>query len=102
MIHVIATLKVKPGARDQLLEEFKKLVPQVLNEQGCIEYGVAVDLETGLSSQIKNGLDTVIVVEKWKDLDALDLHSKASHMNTYREKVKDILLTTQLQILQPI
>lgn len=45
MIHVIAIITAKPGMRDNILTQFRANVPAVLAEQGCIEYGAAVDAE---------------------------------------------------------
>jgi len=100
MIHVIATITVKPGKREAFLREFARLVPDVRGEKGCIEYGPAVDLETGISVQEPCRQDAVIVIEKWVDLEALKAHSVAPHMAAYRERVKEIMVGTSLQILR--
>ena len=39
MIHVVAKIEVVPGKRDAFLDEFHRLVPEVLAEEGCVEYG---------------------------------------------------------------
>lgn len=100
MIHVIATITVKPGTREAFLREFARLVPDVRGETGCIEYGPAVDLPTDISAQEPLRKDAVIVIEKWVDLGALKAHSVAPHMDEYRKRVKDMVLGTSLQILQ--
>ena len=46
MIHVIATVELNPGTRDKFLAEFRKIIPDVKAEAGCIEYGPAIDAET--------------------------------------------------------
>ena len=51
MIYVIATLDLEPGSRGAFLSEFRKVVPLVRQEAGCIEYGPAVDATTGIASQ---------------------------------------------------
>ena len=47
MIHVLAVITAKPGMRNEILSHFRANVPAVQAEQGCIEYGAAVDLENG-------------------------------------------------------
>lgn len=47
MIHVLAVITAQAGMRDSILAHFRANVPAVLAEQGCIEYGAAVDLENG-------------------------------------------------------
>ena len=65
MIHVIAVIDLNPGTRDAFVGEMKKIVPLVKAENGCIEYGPAVDLASGAADQLHLGENTVVVVEKW-------------------------------------
>ena len=101
MIHVIATIQLHPGVRDRFLDEFRKLVPDVRAENGCLEYGAAVDVDSGLGPQLPLRPDVVTVVEKWADLDALRAHAKTPHMGAYRERVKAYVAGTSLQVLEP-
>ena len=101
MIHVIATIELNPGTRDAFLVEFRKLIPDVHAEQGCIEYGPAIDAVTDIPNQAKYGPDTVVVVEKWADVAALKAHSIAPHMDAYRVRVKDYIRTVDLRVLDP-
>jgi quinol monooxygenase YgiN len=102
VIHVIATIELYPDKRVQFLREFDLIVPEVRAEIGCIEYGGATDLPTGLSSQVAIRPDVVTVVEKWLSLEALIAHRTAPHMNTFRERVKTLILRTTLQVLTPV
>jgi quinol monooxygenase YgiN len=43
----------------------------------------------------------VTVIERWEGLDALRAHLAAPHMQEYRARVKDYVVRTQLQVLQP-
>jgi quinol monooxygenase YgiN len=101
MIHVLATVRVAPGRREEFLAEFRQLVPQVHAEQGCIEYGAAIDIVTMLPAQIAPRDDVVLVIEKWEDVAALEAHLMAPHMLAYRGRVKALVLGTELQILEP-
>ena len=101
MIHVIAVITAKPGLRDTVLEAFRANVPAVKAEQGCIEYGAAVDLENGPGFQKKYGADTFVVIEKWESLDALKAHAAAPHMAAYGAKTKDMLASRAVHILTP-
>jgi quinol monooxygenase YgiN len=102
VIHVLATIRLNPGTRDAFLREFQRLIPFVRQEQGCIEYGPAIDLTTGNAMQELVGEDAVIVVEKWASVDALKAHSQAPHMADYRIAVKDFVASVQLRVLQPV
>jgi quinol monooxygenase YgiN len=101
MIHVIATIQVEPGTRDAFLAEFRKVVPHVRDEAGCLEYAAAIDVATPLSVQDPIRNDVVMVVEKWESIDALLAHLKAPHMADYRERVKEYVDGVRLQVLQP-
>ncbi|GIW81024.1 MAG: hypothetical protein KatS3mg105_2831 [Gemmatales bacterium] len=102
MIHVIATIEVHPGKRDAFLEEFRKIMPTVRAETGCLEYGPAVDFPSDIAAQTPIRENVVTIVEKWDSLDALKAHLAAPHMAEYRNRVKDIVQSVQLQILQPV
>jgi quinol monooxygenase YgiN len=101
MIHVLATIELNAGRREEFLAEFHRLMPLVRAEQGCIEYGPAVDLPTGLPAQEPVRPQTVVVIEKWADLPALHAHLQAPHMVEYRGRVKEFVRAVRLQILQP-
>jgi quinol monooxygenase YgiN len=101
MIHVIATIDVAPGRREAVLAEFQRIVPLVRAETGCLEYGPAVDVSSGIASQVPLRDNVVTVVEKWQSLDALRAHATAPHMLEYRRRVKDLVVRVQLQILEP-
>lgn len=100
MIYVHATIEVKPGRRADFLEEFRKIVPLVRAEQGCLEYGPAVDVVTDITAQADVRDDIVEVVEKWDSVEALKEHLVAPHMVTYRPKVRDMLVGTTLRIMR--
>ena len=101
MIHVIASVELHPGKVDAFLVEFHKLVPKVKAEDGCIDYGPAVDAKTDIAAQIPCRENTVTVVERWEGLNALNAHLVAPHMEEYRESVKDLVAGVTLQILEP-
>jgi quinol monooxygenase YgiN len=101
MIHVLATVELANGKRPDFLTEFARVVPFVRAEKGCIEYGPAVDISSGIPMQAPVRENTVVIVEKWSDLEALKAHLIAPHMKTYREAVKDIVKGMAVQILKP-
>ena len=100
MIHVLAEIQIADGKRDAFLAEFHKIVPDVLAEDGCIEYGPTVDATTDIGAQLTDP-NVVTVVEKWESLAHLKAHLVAPHMNTYRERVKDLVDGLRLKVLEP-
>jgi len=101
MVHVIATIDVAPGKRDEYLKLFADLVAKVQAEDGCIAYGPALDIDSGIRVQIPIRENVVTVVEQWASLEALQAHLTAPHMGEYKEAVKDIVVGLTLQVLQP-
>lgn len=101
MIFVIAEIELAEGKQTEFLEAFHQLVPLVLEEEGCIEYGPAIDEETDIPVQVINGSQIVTVMEKWESVDALKAHLSAPHMLTYREQVADLVKGTVLKVLKP-
>ena len=101
MIHVIATIELADGGRDAFLKEFRVVVPKVRAEAGCLEYGPSVDMVSGIPAQAALRPNVVTVVEKWSDLASLKAHLAAPHMQEYRPRVKHLVRSTTLQILEP-
>ena len=99
MIHVIASIQVKPGSRSEFIEIFKSNVPDVKAEEGCIDYAPTVDINTDIPPQIMDE-NIVTILEKWESIEALKTHLTAPHMLSYREKVKDIVENVSIKVLQ--
>jgi quinol monooxygenase YgiN len=101
MIHVIATVELHEGQRDAFLAEFHKVVPLVLAEEGCLEYGPAVDLPTSILVQHAPRPDVVTIIEKWSSVAHLERHLVAPHMGEYRPRVKPLIARSTLHVLTP-
>ena len=101
MIHVVAVVTAKPGKREEILTHFRANAPACRAEKGCIEYGPAVDAENALGFQTKVGPDTFLVIEKWESMEALKAHAAAPHMAAYAAKVKELIASRTIHILQP-
>ena len=91
MIYVVATIELAEGKRNDFLKRVRQLVPEVRAEKGCVEYGPAIDVPTGLKAQIPLRENVVVMMEKWEDLKSLETHLTAPHMLKYREDVKGMV-----------
>lgn len=100
MIIVLVSVKVKSDSHKAFIDCFKANVPNVLAEDGCIEYFPAVDFPTAMPPQQLDPL-VVTIIEKWENLDKLKAHLGAPHMASYREATKDMVEGMKLKILQP-
>lgn len=101
MIHVIAIITTKPGLRDAVLKEFRANMPAVHAEEGCIEYGPAIDAEGIGAIQTAFGPDTFVVIEKWESPAALKAHGAAPHMAAYGAKTKEMIASRVIHVLSP-
>jgi len=100
MIHVMATIEVAEGKRNDFLKIVHQLVPKVKAEKGCLEYGPTIDVPTGFKAQIPIRENVVTMVGKWADLKALEAHLSPPHMIAHREEVKSLVVSSKLQVLQ--
>lgn len=99
MIHVLAIITAKPGKRAEILQSFHANIPAVLAEDGCIEYGPAIDAEGMGAIQTRLGEDTFVVIEKWASPDALKAHGAAPHMVAYGAKTRDMVASRVIHVL---
>ena len=99
MIHVIASITLKDTQLESFIEIFKANIPNVMKENGCIEYSATVDVETDVAIQ-QTDQNVVTVIEKWESLSHLKAHFTAPHMLDYKYRVDDMVETVSLKILQ--
>ena len=101
MVNVIASIRVKPGKRADLIAAFNANVPNVLAEAGCIDYYPNVDIDAHMTYPPQDMDENVVtIIEKWESLEALHAHTKAPHMATYREQVKDLVEGVSVKVLE--
>ncbi|TGU74922.1 antibiotic biosynthesis monooxygenase [Geomonas terrae] len=101
MICVLASIRVKEGAREAFLKIFNENVPKVKGEAGCIEYFPALDIDAALPVQVRDER-VVTIIEKWQSVEALHAHLASPHMLDYKERVQDLVEDVTLKVLQPV
>ena len=82
MIVVAALLKVVDGKGDELEQEFRKLVPKVLNDPGAISYVVHRNIDDP---------SKFFVYEKYESRDALKYHSSTEHFKEFSRAIAAML-----------
>ena len=100
-VSVLAAVRVKSGQVEQFLEIFRANVPNVLAEDGCLEYAPSIDVDSGMAAQ-ELAPEGVTILERWASLAALKAHSVAPHMLAYREQVSDIVESVSLKVLRKV
>ncbi|MEJ2728889.1 MAG: putative quinol monooxygenase [Deltaproteobacteria bacterium] len=101
MIHVIATIELKPSCREAYLEVLQNNVPNVKAEAGCLAYEPALDIDSGLPVQIAVRENVVTIVEAWESLEHLVAHLKTPHMLAYRNAVADYVENVSVHVMSP-
>jgi quinol monooxygenase YgiN len=102
MIHVLAYFNAKPGRRDALLAEFRKVMPIVKAEKGCLYYVPAIDTPGLGNDPTKLGQDGFVVVEHWNSLADLEAHAAAPHMATFFAAIKDLMADFTVHLVAPV
>jgi quinol monooxygenase YgiN len=80
MIAVIATLPVKPEKREAALAAAREMMAGVANEDGTLEYTLNIDEEDP---------DTLIFIERYRDMTALTAHNATPHFKAFMEKAAE-------------
>ena len=101
MIHVIATIELKPDSREDFLKVLGDNVSNVKGEAGCLAYEPAVDIDSGLPVQGVVRENVVTILEAWESLEHLVAHLNAPHMLSYRDAVTDYVENVSVQIMAP-
>jgi quinol monooxygenase YgiN len=97
MIRIVAILTAKIGHRGPLAEVLHAVAPAVRAEPGCLEYQPVVDAD---HSPVKFGADTLVVIEKWQDKDALESHNAGAPLAEFREKARHLLARADVYVLE--
>lgn len=101
VVHVLAEIRLAPGARERFLAEFRLLEPIVRAEDGCVKYIGAFDTQTAIAAQAPVRHDVVMVIETWQSEAALARHLDEPHMIEYRKRVKSLVSSTVIHVLSP-
>ena len=101
MLTVIAEIRTRPGQhhRQAVLDQFSKITPTVLQEEGCHGYAPLVDHAAGVSFQTTSP-DSIVMVEQWESVAHLEAHLQTPHMKAYGEAVKGDVLEMNIRILE--
>jgi quinol monooxygenase YgiN len=90
MIYVIATLTLKPGAREHILAPARACIAETRKEKGCISY----DLLDSVADP-----ETMVFVERWETREDLSAHSKQPHLTVWREASGPHLVSRVIEIV---
>jgi quinol monooxygenase YgiN len=82
MISVVAKLVVQDGKAEETIEAFKAMLPKVAQEKGTLLYSL---------NRNPNDPNTIVVIERYTDKDALTEHSSTPHFKEFSKKLGAVL-----------
>lgn len=92
MILVLGTVQLAPKKLDGARPAMERMVSASRAEEGCIAYGYGQDVLDP---------DTIHVVEKWRDMAALEAHFATPHMKEWRGVMGELGLSGRaLQVFE--
>ena len=100
MLTVVAEICVKTGRRQAVLDAVKKLIPQVLEEDGCHQYDALLDHQAQVPWK-QNSPDSIFMLEQWETLRHLEQHQQMPHMDAHRAIIKDDVVDVKILVLEP-
>lgn len=102
MIIVLARNVLKPGCRDAFIRLYQENLPNVLAEKGCIQYQLTKNADSGLARQIPIDENTLIFVECWESIEALQAHLASPHMKAFAAAAGELRESSELRIVTPV
>lgn len=89
MLLLNVTYTMKPGMRDTFLKEVQAqgILDAVRQEDGCMQYAYYLPVEED---------DTLLLVERWRDRAAQQVHLTTSHIAALAKIKADCVVGTQI------
>lgn len=81
MIVLVAVLNAAEGKGNEIVEEFKKLVPKVRQDPGTIAYTI---------NQAADNPDKILVYEKYENQEALQYHGQTEHFRAFGQATRSL------------
>lgn len=91
MIHLIATLTIKPGSLDAIREAVMPCIEATRREDGCVSY----DLHQSLTDE-----NTLVFVERWETRAHLEAHFDTPHLIAWREAGSPYFIDRKIEIIE--
>lgn len=79
MIVLLSTVPLDPDSREEWTSIMERMAQRSRAEPGVIDYRVTIDIETP---------DTVRIVEKYEDGDAVDAHESSDHLAAFQADIE--------------
>ena len=87
-LKLLVNYTINPGQREAFLQKVAAIRPQILAEEGCVQY------EYCLSA---NDVDRVVLVEQWDSREAQKVHLDQPHMTGIYAAEKEHVANVNLE-----
>jgi len=77
MIAVIAKVPIQSDKKEEAIAEVKVLMSKVAEEEGTLHYTLNIN---------ENDPDTLVFIERYKDMEALSVHGSTQHFQDFMGK----------------
>ncbi len=92
-LKIIATILIKDEFRNELMEVFKTVVDATRREPGCISYKLNQDVKDS---------NKYIILEEWKDQQAIDSHNASDHFQTFAKAIQGKIDNLTIDVVKEI
>jgi len=92
-LKIVAAIVIKDQFRDELMEVFKTVVNETRKEPGCISYKLHQDTKNS---------DKYIILEEWKDQNAIDLHNASAHFQSFAKAIDGKIESLAIDVIKEI
>ena len=92
-LDVVATIEVKPGRGDAVVEIVTQHLDTIRAEEGCLRYDLY---------RVRRDDDTLVMVEQWASKEALRAHGEADHFREMSAQLAGELASAPaVRVLEP-
>ena len=92
-LDVVATIEVKPGRADAVVEIVTRHLDTIRAEEGCLRYDLY---------RVRRDDDTLVMVEQWASKDALRAHGEADHFRAMSAQLAgELVAAPAVRVLEP-
>ncbi len=92
-LKIIATIVTKSDTKEEVLNACKNVVDGTRTECGNISYALHIDTSNPLK---------LVILEHWKNQEAIDLHNQTEHFNTFIASIKELVESVEITTLEMV
>lgn len=92
-LKIIAEMNLKPDAFESMKPIFEKVIAGSQAEDGCIYYDLHSDVSDTTNTRF-------MMIEIWKDQEAIDLHNESPHFKNFESVAKDYIDSMKVTVVK--